>query len=146
MPLRSRKLPWVLGFAAIVALGALPLGAQEPKKADSKPADAPPPAAVKKAFDPARRVPDFFGQVGLTQDQREEIYKIRSKHLQKLGELEKQIAQVRAEMLQECEKLLSDTQKQMLESRRRAVAEKKKARTPAAAAPAPAKTAPKAAG
>jgi hypothetical protein len=145
MPLRSRKVVWVVGFAAMVTLGTLPLGAQEPKKADAKPA-VPPPAA-RKAYDPARHVPNFFGQIGLTADQREEVYKIRSKHLQKIDDLEKQVAQIRAEMLGECEKLLNDTQKQMLDSRRHSAAEKRKSRSPAAAeAPAPTKPAAKAAG
>jgi hypothetical protein len=143
MSLRSRKLSWVVGVTALMALGAWPLGAQEPKKADTKPAAAPV-SPARKAVDQARRVPDFFGQIGLTVDQRDEIYKIRSKHLQRIGDLEKQVAQIRAEMLGECEKLLNDTQKQLLESRRRSAAEKKKARTPASEAPASTKPADKA--
>lgn len=145
MKLRSRKMGWVLGSAVMVALVAWPLGAQEPKKVDSKPADqAAPPA--RKAIDPAQRAPRFFGQIGLSADQREEIHKIQTKHFQQIGDLQKQIAQIRAEMLAECEKVLNDTQKQLLESRRHAAAEKKKARPPAAEAPAPAKPAAKAGG
>jgi septum formation inhibitor MinC len=129
-----------------MALGAWPLGAQEPKKADTPPAAAPVPVSpARRAVDQVRRVPAFFGQIGLTADQREEIYKIRAKHLQRIGDLEKQIAQIRAEMQGECEKLLNDTQKQLLESRRRSAAEKKKARTPAPEPPASTKPADKAA-
>jgi TolA-binding protein len=144
MKLRSRKVGWVLGSAVVVALVAWPLGAQEAKKADTKPADqAAPPA--RKVSDPARQVPRYFGQIGLSADQREEIHKIQAKHFQRIGDLQKQIAQMRAEMLAECEKVLNDTQKQLLESRRHAAAEKK-ARPPAAETPAPAKPAAKAGG
>ena len=144
MKLRSRKAGWVLGGAMMVALVAWPLGAQEPKKTDAKPADQAAPTA-RKASDPAQRAPRFFGQIGLSADQREEIHKIQSKHLQRIGDLQKQIAQIRAEMLAECEKVLNDTQKQLLESRRQAAAEKKKARPPATA-PASGKPAAKAGG
>jgi hypothetical protein len=148
MMLRCQKLGVVLGTAVLVALAAWPLGAQEPKKSDVKPATPPAPTTVRKVNDPVRRVPDFFGQVGLTKEQREEIYKIREKRLQQVAELEKQVVQIRADMVAECEKILTDTQKQMLEARRRAAAEKKKTRVqvPEPPAPAPAKTAAKPAG
>ena len=63
-----------IGVAAAVmtVLGVLPLVAQE-KKPDSTPAE------TKRTNDPSRRVPVYFGQIGLTPEQRESIYKVRAK-------------------------------------------------------------------
>ncbi len=126
MAARSRfhALTMILGVSGVVSLGAFRLAAQEPAKAD----DAAKPAAAKKAVDPSRRVPPFFGQIGLSPEQKEEIYKVRGKHQEKIDALEKQIATIRGEMMAECESKLTDTQKQALESRR-ASAESKKAKT-----------------
>jgi TolA-binding protein len=143
MRLRCQKLGLVLGTAVLVTLAAWPLGAQEPKKADVKPATPATSTTAGKVSDPTPRVPAYFGQIGLTKDQREAILKIQEKHLQQIGELQKQVAQIRSDMLAECDKVLTDTQKQMVETRRRAAAEKKKARVPT---PDPAKTAAKPAG
>jgi hypothetical protein len=127
MTIRSRWRVALLGSVGILSLGALPLLAQEPRA--DKPAAAPE-AAAKRAPDPARRVPSFFGQIGLSPEQREAIYKVRAKHLPKIGELEKQVAQIRLEMMTECEAVLTDTQKQLLEQRRRATSERRKAQAP----------------
>lgn len=114
-----------LSLVTVLMLGTWPLPAQEPARGKAvEKADAP---AVKRNYDPARRVPDYFGQIGLTNEQRETIYKIRGKHQQQINELEKQIEALQAQMLKECESVLTDAQKQILEHRRRAAAEGKKA-------------------
>jgi Spy/CpxP family protein refolding chaperone len=110
--------------AALAGLGSLgllcfPLFAQEPAP---KPAGETPKPAVRK-FDPARRVPDYFGQIGLTPDQRETIYKARAPHIARIDELEAQIVEARKAMQQECEAVLTPSQKQLLEERRRAAIE-----------------------
>ncbi len=115
----------LLGCSGILAVGSLRLDAQEPSGGK--------PVAAKKAYDPSRRVPDFFGQIGLSQDQKEDIYKIRAKHLEKIVALQKQIDEIKAEEMKECEAKLSDSQKLLLNARRRAVAEAKKAQTAAKA-------------
>ncbi len=114
MVIRNRACAF--GFAAVVALAAIPLAAQE--AAPGKPVGAENPPAAKRTYDPSRRVPRFFGQVGLSLEQKEEIYKIRGKHRQKLEELHKQVAQIQAQMLTECESVLTDSQKQTLAARR----------------------------
>src|SRR3954467_14060449 len=96
------------GLAAVLLIAAASLHAQEPK-AKSKPA---------AKGDPSRRVPDYFGQIGLTEEQRESIYKIQGKHQARIDELEKEIDDLRAKSLGECEAVLTDMQKQMLEQRR----------------------------
>ena len=78
-----------------------------------------------------RRVPRYFGQIGLTPGQRESIYKIRAKHQQQIDALEKQIAEIQAQMLSECEALLADTQKQFLEQRRHAAVRTRREAEPA---------------
>jgi hypothetical protein len=127
MTVRSRIVSLVLGLgvSAGSALAALPLLAQEPAAGKAAPAPAP---AAKRPFDPSRRVPDFFGQIGLSAEQREQIYKIRARHQPKIDELRQQIEQIQNQMLSECEALLTDTQKQMLTQRRTASPRARRAR------------------
>jgi Spy/CpxP family protein refolding chaperone len=119
-----RSLAVAVSAAALTMIVSsnLPLGAQEPRsgsQADSKTKAK----GAKKAFDPARRVPAYFGQLGLSDEQRESIYKVQGKHMPKIDALEKQIEQVRGEMLRECEAVLTPEQKKLLEQRRAAGAE-----------------------
>ena len=46
-----------------------------------------------------RRVPPYFGQIGLTPEQREAIYKVRKTHQDKIDVLKKQIADAEARSL-----------------------------------------------
>jgi hypothetical protein len=126
MTIPSRRAAFSFSFAAVLWLGSLPLVAQEPKA--SAPGASEKAPVATRVFDPARRVPSFFGQIGLTTEQREAIYTIQGKRQQEINDLQKQIAKIRADMLAECETQLTDTQKQLLESRRRTAAERKKAR------------------
>jgi hypothetical protein len=113
-----------LGVALVVMLSSWPLPAQEPGA--SKPAETSGAPSARRVYDPSRRVPNYFGQIGLTSEQRESIYKIRAKHSQKIDELEKQIDAIQAQMMTECESILTDAQKQLLQYRRRAAAEGRK--------------------
>jgi hypothetical protein len=106
---------------AVVLMGALSLVAQEPP---AKNADAP---KAKRTNNPAHRVPDYFGEIGLTPEQKESVYKIREKHQAKIADLQKQLVAARKDELAECETVLNDTQKQLLADRRRAADEKKAA-------------------
>jgi hypothetical protein len=126
---RDSLLAVLIGCAGILALGSLRLDAQEPSGAKAE--------VAKKVYDASRRVPVFFAQIGLSKEQKEEIYKIRSKYLDKIAALEKQIDEVKAEEMRECESKLSASQKQLLDARRRASAELKKARAAAKSEPAP---------
>ena len=117
MTIRKRAIAAALTMGAVVLLGRLPLIAQEPPAV--KPADP----AAKKKTDPARRVPDYFGQIALTTEQRAAIYGIQGKHQEKIQALQKQIADERAAMLAECEATLTETQRKLLENLRKAAAE-----------------------
>jgi hypothetical protein len=128
-----RRLAAVAVSATAMTLlsSGLPLGAQEPK--------APPTAETqstsktgRRAYDPARRVPMYFGQVGLSDSQREEIYKIQSKHLPKIAALEKQLSELRDQMIHECEGVLTPAQKQILAQHRASATEGRSLRRGAA--------------
>lgn len=120
----------VLSGAAAVLIGALSLAAQE-TPAPKPDAKAP---KAKRTVDASRRVPNLFGEVGLTTDQKESIYKIRAKHQTKIADLEKQLAAARKDELSECETVLNDTQKQLLAQHRKVAAEAKAAAKKKAAA------------
>ncbi len=104
-----------LGAATMMILaGTWSLPAQEPK---AKPADTPK-AKAKRALDPSRRVPNHFAQLGLSEEQRESIYKIQARQMPKIDALQKQVKEMQAQMAKECEAVLTATQKQMLADRR----------------------------
>ncbi|MCA1687001.1 MAG: hypothetical protein LC745_13735 [Planctomycetia bacterium] len=143
MVIRSRTVAWAFGFvlASAVGLAALPLAAQEPT--GSKPADGTKAPVTKKAVDPSRRVPPHFGQIGLTPEQKEEIYKIRARHQAQIDSLQKQVARAQAEMLAECESHLTESQKQLLTHRRDAAARAKQAKAATTETPVASKAADK---
>ncbi len=109
----------VSATALLMLCGGLPLIAQEPSasKAESKT------KTVKRSSDPTRRVPRYFGQLGLTAEQRESIYQIQGKSMPKIEALEKQIEELRAQMVLDCEATLTTAQKQLLEQRRSGLSE-----------------------
>ncbi len=117
MTIRKRCGAVALGLAAVVLMGQIPLVAQEP--VGPKPATPP----AKKKQDRSHRVPDYFGQIGLTTEQKASIYGIQAKRFEKIEALEKQILAEKAGMLGECEGVLTDTQKKLLDNLRRAAAE-----------------------
>jgi hypothetical protein len=113
--IRKRAYGLVLGTVALVAASSLPLAAQDPATKPSTPA--------KKKAELNRRVPSYFGQIGLTTEQRATIYGIQARHAEKIDELEKQILAEKAKMMEECEGVLTETQKKLLENLRKAAFE-----------------------
>ena len=111
-----RRVLTSFGLALLLA-GSPPLFAGDDVK--PAPAAAPAPAAKPKA-DPSRRVPNHFGQVGLTPEQRESIYKIRKAQHEKIEALRAQIAEVESKSMVECEAVLTETQRKLLENLRAA--------------------------
>lgn len=126
----GRRLVAMVGVAAFVSM---PLMAQEPEGA--RPAAAAP-QKKKAVYDPTRRVPPYFAQIGLSPEQREQLYKIRAKHQTRLDELRKEIATINDTILSESEAVLSQTQRDLLHQRREAaeVARKSRQAKPAEAA------------
>ena len=117
MTISKRAGAAALGLLSVLFLGQLPIAAQDPASAKSSA-----PSAQKKSI---RRVPDYFGQIGLTPEQKTSIYAVLNKRHEKIEALEKQIATERAEMLAECEGVLNETQKKLLDNLRKAAAEPK---------------------
>lgn len=112
-----------LTMTVVLAVSSLASLAQEPatKKTTEKtekPAAPAAPVVPKKKSDPSRRVPDYFGQIGLTPDQKDTIYKVRKKHQETIDGLRKQISDNESKSLTECEAVLTDTQKKLLENLR----------------------------
>lgn len=116
MKIRKHTGVVALGLVAVALSGRSPIVAQEPAPKSAEP-------APKKKQDPARRVPAYFGQIGLTTEQRAGIYGLQAKHMEKIDALEKQIAAQRAQMLGESEAVLTETQKKLLDNLRRAASE-----------------------
>ena len=75
-------------------------------------------------------MPRNFAQVGLTPDQKERIYKIQAKHHVKIDELQKQLDNIRAEMMTECEGILTTEQRHLLNQRRKPAAAPVEAKKP----------------
>jgi hypothetical protein len=120
-----------LGMSLLIAFGTMPLAAQDnPAAKKTAKADSPPPAASVQG---TRRLPRYFGQVGISQEQRESIYTIQAKHQAQIESLAKQLADARAEMMRDCESALTDAQKQLLDQRRQAASKASKAKAQAAA-------------
>jgi Spy/CpxP family protein refolding chaperone len=113
MTTRSRHAALSLGFLAVIGLATASSLAQGPAQEKSKTS-----AAAKKKFDPSRRVPSYFGQLSLSPDQRESIYKIRKSYVEKIDTLRKEIDKLENQMMSECEGVLTETQKKLLEDRR----------------------------
>jgi hypothetical protein len=144
----------VVASAAVMTLlmtGGYPLGAQESgaskssalktkqgKKADSSSSDAGPGKGKSSGKstgkssppDPTHRVPPGYAKLGLTDQQREAIYKVQGKYYPQIQALEKQVDALRAKREAECEAVLTPAQKTLLaqqEQQKKAAAEKKKA-------------------
>ena len=120
------------GAVAVMMAGTYPLGAQEAKPSPKAESSGRPGPSERRSADTSRRVPPFFAQLGLTPEQKEEIYTIRRKHQEKIDALNKQLGDLQSQMLNECETVLDDTQKQMLETRRNSKKPTTKARASAA--------------
>jgi hypothetical protein len=145
-----RRFVAVVASAAVMTLlmtGGYPLGAQESGASKSS---APKGKQGKKAIssssddgsgkgksagkstppDPTHRVPPGYSRLGLTDQQREAIYKVQGKYYPQIQALQKQMDSLRAKRETEIEAVLTPAQKSLLaqqEQQKKAAAEKKKA-------------------
>ena len=101
----------VLSLALVAGLSRAQDKKEGASKADEK---------VKKAA-----IPDYFGQIGLSDKQKEDVRKAAQPFDDKIGALRKQIADLQKQIdeqeaakLVACEKLLNENQKQALKGRR----------------------------
>jgi Spy/CpxP family protein refolding chaperone len=111
------------GLLAVLASMMVAADAQEKSKSRSRKSTA---AATSKSKSKARsddsdaiasawrRLPTGFGSLKLTDEQKEEIYAARVNYGGQIDELEEQIRELRAQMMEECEGALTSTQKKAL--------------------------------
>lgn len=158
MSLARRSLAVVASTAAMMLLmtGGFPLGAQESSTAKSqttkakqaKQADASAstptdsgstakPTGKTAPPDVTHRVPPGYAKLGLTDQQKEKLYKIQAEYYPKIHDLEKKVDDLRARREKEFESVLTAPQKRLLaeaEQQKKAAAEAKKAAAVKAAA------------
>ena len=124
----------VAGLVAFVVLNGVPTSstaadentgankgvaqAAEKSAADSNPADskaAGSETAAKKARKPQRgRLPNNYGQIGLTPEQIEKIYAIQAGHRVQLQDLQKQLDELKAKQRDEIDAVLTADQRKQL--------------------------------
>lgn len=67
-----------------------------------------------KAASSRRRLPRYYGKLGLSEAQREKIYGVQEKHAADIEKLEKQLADLKEKQEAECRKVLTTDQKKQL--------------------------------
>ena len=89
------------------------------KKDDAKKDDAKMPAKGKDGKDGTSKgrgqLPTYWGQLGLTDLQKQNVYKIQGKHNEESDKLELQIKEMKVKMVEERGKILTPEQKSRLE-------------------------------
>jgi len=155
----NRRSLAVLATAAVIPLlltVGTQLGAQESgaaksqatKSSSSKSAEAPAPTdststskstAKSSPPDPTHRVPSGYADLGLTDQQKERIYKIQAEYHPKIQDSQKRLDKLQSDRKTECEAILTAPQKRLLgehlreqEQKRKAASETRKAALKAA--------------
>ena len=72
------------------------------------------PAAKAEASRSRVRLPNNYGQLGLTPEQRERIYAVQAEYAQKIEQLEAQLAALREQRDKQCQALLTPEQRARL--------------------------------
>lgn len=67
---------------------------------------------------PRRRLPNYFGQIGISDRQREKIYGLQAQYNTRIDVLQAQIDELKAQRDANIEAVLTDAQKRLLEARR----------------------------
>jgi hypothetical protein len=73
-----------------------------------------------------RRVPQYFGGLSLSNEQKESIYAVEGEYQPRIQELERQADALRERLMTECEDVLTAPQKKALAEARRSAAERRK--------------------
>lgn len=71
---------------------------------------------VSKARAKTGRVPNGYGQIGLTRDQRERIYGIQAVYSARTKQLEAELEQLKAEQVMQIKNVLNDAQRAAIEN------------------------------
>lgn len=84
--------------------------AKASKEAAAKSADK----GAATAKDGKRRLPRYYGRLGLSEAQREKIYGVQSQYESDIDKLEKQLADLKSRQEADCRKVLNADQKKQL--------------------------------
>ena len=71
---------------------------------------------VSEARAKTGRVPNGYGQIGLTRDQKERIYGIQAAYSERIKQLEEELETLRTEQVVQIKNVLTDTQKAAIEN------------------------------
>jgi len=105
--------------AALMGYGVASLSPQTTISAQEKPA-----AAATETKKAGGRLPPYYGQVGLSTEQREKIYGVQATYASQIEALQKQIASLEEKRDGEINAVLTADQKKQLDSLRAAAKEK----------------------
>lgn len=105
----------------LASLAPIALDAQETAAQPTTPETAPEKTRAK----PRGRVPNHYGKLGLTDDQKQEIYSIQAKYREQINALQEQINELQQEEASEIYLVLSDVQKESLRTILAEVAERR---------------------
>jgi hypothetical protein len=89
---------------------------------------------AKQATARPRRVPAYYGQVGLSSKQREMIYSLQAAYAEQIEELERRLEALKSRRDEEIEAVLTPQQRQRLVQLREAAAKRRASQASAAAA------------
>ena len=93
-----------------------PIDSGRADQAEAAPAGAPTSEpTAPKTYPPYRRVPRYFGQIGLSPNQKGEIYILRGRYRAEIYELERRIEELKEQEMAECQSVLTDAQVKLLE-------------------------------
>ena len=129
----KRRIETLLCVLALLATGVVAAHAQQ----QQKPAAGGDEQATPKQLPYVVRVrlPNYFGQIGLTREQRTELRKVCERFDRKIAEIRWRIAQLQAELIRlrnekekACEEMLDDVQKQRLDQLRKRAAQRRRSR------------------
>jgi len=76
--------------------------------------ESPPKESAAKSASSRRRLPRYYGKLGLSEAQREKIYGVQEKHAAEIEKLEKQLADLKEKQEADCRKVLTADQKKQL--------------------------------
>ena len=100
---------WYFALVGTVLILGGGLVGQEPKKAERKSAPSEPEPRVKGTL------PQHWGKIGLSDEQKQEIYKIQGKYHRELDKLEAQVKELKSHRDREIKSVLTPEQKKRLE-------------------------------
>jgi Spy/CpxP family protein refolding chaperone len=104
------RVPAIILLCGLFGLSGGSMVGQDAKKVEPK--------AVKKDDAPARvkgQLPQNWGKIGLSDDQRQQIYKIQGKYNREIDNLEAQIKEIKGTRDKEMKAVLTADQKKKLE-------------------------------